>query len=276
MRFCRHVPRLPLGLFVEFFWYYDSWYPDHAMENCLPDGSFELIINLQEQTRKLFDREDSSRYRAFRRAWLSGTHSGYIVIDALPASSMMGVHFKPGGASAFMHLPASELRDQVVELDLLWGRTAWDWRDRLLAAPNPAAKFRVLEQFLLDRLLTSGPASDRRKRVAWALERFDQHGGVGSIRAVADRLGVSHKHFVEEFRREVGLTPKLFCRIRRFQDVLARISTGKVVEWADVACDCGYFDQAHFINDFRVFSGMNASAYLNQRLEYPNFVRVDG
>src|SRR5260221_8838468 len=77
MRFCRHVPGLPLGLFVEFFWYYDSWYPDHAMENCLPDGSFELIINLQEQPRKLFDRENSSRHRAFRRAWLSGTHSGY-------------------------------------------------------------------------------------------------------------------------------------------------------------------------------------------------------
>src|SRR6267378_1293981 len=96
MRFCRHVPGLPLRLFVEFFWCYDSWYPDHAMENCLPDGSFELIINLQEQPRKLFDREDISRHRAFRRAWLPGTHSGYIVIDALPASSMMGVHFKPG------------------------------------------------------------------------------------------------------------------------------------------------------------------------------------
>ena len=268
------MPGPPLGSFVEFFWYYDSWYPDHAMEKCLPDGSFELIINLQEQPRKLFEREDSSRHRAFHRAWLSGTHSGYIVIDALPASSMMGVHFKPGGASAFMRLPASELRDQVVELDLLWGRTARDWRDRLLAAPNPAAKFRVLEQFLLERLRTSAPITDRRKRVAWALERFGQQDGAGSVRAVADEMGVSHKHFIEEFRREVGLTPKLFCRIRRFQDVLARITSGKLVEWADVAYDCGYYDQAHFINDFRVFSGMNASAYLSQRLEYPNFVRV--
>ncbi len=276
MRFCRHVPRAPVGLFVEFFWYYDSWYPDHVMENCLPDGSFELIINLQEQPRKLFEREDSSRYREFRRAWLSGTHSGYIVIDALPASSMMGVHFKPGGASAFLDLPASELRDQVVELDLLWGCTAWDWRDRLLAAPSPAGKFRVLEQFLLDRLRTSGAVPDRRKRVAWALNRFDQHGGVGSIRAVADELGVSHKHFIEEFRREVGLTPKLFCRIRRFQDVLARITSGEVVEWADVAFACGYYDQAHFIHDFRAFAGMNASAYLVDRLEHRNFVRVHG
>src|SRR5260221_4159391 len=159
MRFCRHVPGPPLGLFVEFFWYYDSWNPDHARENCLPDGSFELIINLQEQPRKLFDREDGSRYRAFRRAWLSGTHSGYIVIDTVSASSMMGVHFKPGVASAFMRLPANELRDQVVELDLVWGRTAWEWRGPVLGGRRPSAKIPGLGRVLLGRLPTSGPGS---------------------------------------------------------------------------------------------------------------------
>jgi AraC-like DNA-binding protein len=245
------------------------------MENCLPDGSFELIINLHQEHRKLFDREDNARYRTFRRAWLSGTHSGFIVIDALPASSMMGVHFKPGGASAFLSLPASELRDQVVELDLVWGRAAWDWRDRMLAAPDPEAKFRVLEQLLLERLQAAKSSPDRRRRVAWALSRFEQGNGVGSIRTVAEELGVSHKHFIEEFRREVGLTPKVFCRIRRFQDVLVRINTGKAMEWADVACACGYFDQAHFINDFKVFAGLNPSTYLSHHLEYPNFVPID-
>jgi AraC-like DNA-binding protein len=275
MRFCRHFPSPPVGLFVDFFWYYDSCFPDHAVENCLPDGAFELIINLQEQPRKLFDREDYGRYRTFRRAWLSGTHSGYIVIDAQPASSMMGVHFKPGGASAFVPLPAGELRDQVVDLDHVWGTAAWDWRERLLAAPHPSAKFRLLEQFLLERLRAVKSSPERRRRVNWALGRFDRENGIESIGAVVEELGVSHKHFIEEFRREVGLTPKMFCRIRRFQDVLALINHGKDVEWADVACACGYFDQAHFINDFKVFAGVNPSAYLSHNLEYPNFVPVD-
>ncbi|HTA29536.1 MAG TPA: helix-turn-helix domain-containing protein [Candidatus Cybelea sp.] len=96
-----------------------------------------------------------------------------------------------------------------------------------------------------------------------------------SIAAVSHDLGVSHKQFIEQFRREVGLTPKLFCRIRRFQEVLGLIHTRKTVNWADVACSCGYFDQAHFVNDFLAFAGLNPSAYLDRRLEEdPSFVRA--
>jgi AraC-like DNA-binding protein len=85
---------------------------------------------------------------------------------------------------------------------------------------------------------------------------------------------MSHKHFIDCFRREVGLTPKTFYRIRRFQDVLAGIQSRKAVAWADVACACGYYDQAHFVNDFVAFSGMNPSQYLERRLEEdPNFAR---
>jgi AraC-like DNA-binding protein len=275
MRFFRHVPGPPVGQFVEFLWYYDSCFPDHTMENCLPDGSFELVINLQEEPRKLFDRQDHARYRTFRRAWLSGTQSSYIVIDALPASSMMGAHFKPGGASVFMPLPAGELRDHVVEMDCIWGHDIWGWREQLLAAPSPAAKFRLLELQLLARLRVEKSASLRRRRVVWALDRFLRGTSVERLRTVVDELGVSHKHFIEDFSREVGLTPKVFCRIRRFQDILSRINAGKAVEWADVACACGYFDQAHFIKDFREFAGLNPTKYLSYRLEYPNFVPID-
>jgi AraC-like DNA-binding protein len=105
--------------------------------------------------------------------------------------------------------------------------------------------------------------------------RFAREPCVQSISEVAAELGVSHKHFIEQFRREVGLTPKLFCRIRRFQQVLSRVQTRQAVAWVDVACSCGYFDQAHFVNDFVAFSGVNPSAYLRQRLEGdPNFIRA--
>jgi AraC-like DNA-binding protein len=89
-------------------------------------------------------------------------------------------------------------------------------------------------------------------------------------------LGLSHKHFISEFRREVGLTPKLFCRVRRFQQVLAQIHSRACVSWTDVAYNCGYFDQAHFINDFRLFAGVNPSTYLREQLDgAPNFIRAD-
>ena len=97
-----------------------------------------------------------------------------------------------------------------------------------------------------------------------------------SIDNVAGELGVSHKHLIQRFRDEVGLTPKRFCRIRRFRSVLSAIQNQHTVDWADLACACGYFDQAHFIREFRDFSGLNPSAYLTQRGEYLGYVPVAG
>jgi hypothetical protein len=122
MSIYRHIPAPPLNRYVDFFWYYVDLSPDHDREHVLPDGTFELIINLQETPRKLFHRADSTEHDAFKRGWISGAHSKFLVIDALPRSSMIGVHFKPGGAAAFLGLPAGELAGQVVELDAVWGR----------------------------------------------------------------------------------------------------------------------------------------------------------
>jgi AraC-like DNA-binding protein len=275
MSIYRHIPRPPLGQHVECLWYYADFTPDHDREHVLPDGSFELIINLEERPRKLFDRKHASRFKTFKRGWMSGAHAEFLVIDALPVSSMIGAHFKPGGAARFLGLPAGELCRQVVELDALWGARAWEWRERLLAAPGAQAKFVVFEQMLLQRLAAAGAKSAGNKGVSWAIGQFVREPHLQSIAAVSHDLGVSHKQFIEQFRREVGLTPKLFCRIRRFQEVLSRIHSHKTVNWADVACSCGYFDQAHFVNDFLAFAGLNPSAYLDRRLDgYPNFVRA--
>jgi AraC-like DNA-binding protein len=274
MSFCQHVPGSPLGQYVDWFWYYDDWRATHPREHVLPDGTFELIINLHEEPRKLFDRHDPAQYQSFRRGWLSGAQSKYLVIDVLDGSAMIGAHFKPGGAASVLGMPATDLRDRVVELDALWGSSAWDWREQLLAARGPQAKFRVLEALLLERLRRNSAPANGEKRVTWALQRFLEQPHVTRIGAVADKLGVSHKHFIQEFHRQVGLTPKLFCRIRRFQEVLSQINSQATVEWVDLAYDCGYFDQAHFVNDFQAFSGVNPTAYLSHRLEYPGFIRA--
>src|ERR1051326_6402629 len=114
MRFCRYTPTAALRPFIDWFWFYDDWHPGHDREHVLPDGTFELVINLDNEPRKLFDRANTAQYQTFSRGWLSGTHSEYLVIDALSGSSMMGAHFKPGGCAPFLKVPANELQDQVV------------------------------------------------------------------------------------------------------------------------------------------------------------------
>ena len=111
--------------------------------------------------------------------------------------------------------------------------------------------------------------------VAWALTQYVKEPHLQTISSVIKQVGFSHKHFIELFRRQTGLTPKLFCRIRRFQQVLSEIQARKSVDWSDLAYSCGYFDQSHFVHDFLNFSGMNPSAYLHHRLEGEvNFIRA--
>lgn len=275
MIFCRHIPAEPLAQYVDWFWFFEDLYPSHRREHVLPDGTFELIIDLRDEPRHLFDRDNPRLDQTFRRGWISGAQSQYIVIDALPASSMIGVHFKPGGASAILGFRADTLRDQVVELDAIWGPNATELREQLLAAQGSQLKFRALERFLIRRL--SARASDfaQQRRIFWARDLFLQNAEIGKIGAVVDQLGISHKHFISQFRRHVGLTPKLFCRIQRFQQVLSEVASRRTIEWADVASTCGYFDQAHFVHDFHRFSGLNPSTYAKERPEYANFVPVD-
>jgi AraC-like DNA-binding protein len=275
MRIFTVVPSPPLGQYVAWFWYYRDFYPDHEREHVLPNGSFELIINLEERSRKLFGREAAGGYRAFKRGWLSGVHTEYLVIDALQNSSMIGIHFRPGGAAAFLGLSAGEFRDEVVELDAVWGDRIWRWREQLLEAPTPQRKFAVLEQLLLQRLRCVEQNCLGGKMLGWALETFSREPHLQNIRAASDAIGMSQKHFIEAFRRRVGVTPKRFCRIRRFQQVLGRIQSRQKVDWAAVAGDCGYYDQAHLINEFTAFSGLSPATYLQQRLEGdPNFARA--
>jgi AraC-like DNA-binding protein len=272
MIFCRQIPGEPLARFVDWLWFYQGYQPLHRREHVLPDGTFELVINLREEQRKLFDRAGGDRYTSFRRGWLSGIHSEYIVIDAVADSSMIGVHFKPGGIAPFLGLPADELAGRVVEMDAIWGGACWELRERLLAAPGPAAKFRLLEQFLLRRLGLGKSDGMRRDRISWALEKFRKDPSALKIQSVVDQIGISHKHFIAEFRQHVGLTPKLFFRIQRFQQVLLQITSQKSVQWADLACACGYFDQAHFVHDFQTFAGINPTAYRTRHLQERNFV----
>ena len=264
-----HTPRGPLSEFIEWLWYYEGLVPVAPMERVLPHGALELIIDLRSEPKRLFDRVDQGRFTSFRRGWLSGAQSGYIIIEAMAGASMIGAHFKPGGAHPFFRLPMTEFQDSVVELESVWGRAFDRLRDELLEASTVASKFWVLEEFLLERARGS-PAPPR--RVSYALRRFEAAPSTQTIRNLAGELGVSHKHFIHEFSQWAGLTPKLFCRIRRFQQVLGRIEASRAVEWADVSNACGYYDQAHFIRDFHLFSGLNPSAYLTHRGEYLNFV----
>lgn len=264
-----YIPKQPLSRFIELFWFYEGYTQLHAKERIMPDGSMQVIINLLENEIKTYHPNDPESFDRFSGAILAGPRSEFAVIDTASQRSLIGIHFKAGGASRFLKMPVSELENTDVSLECLWGIHGNDVRNRLLEAENPEAKMLILEQCLRERAVKPfqrHPAVDR------ALQLISKGSNCQSVAGIAGEIGISRRRFIQLFSDEIGLTPKLFCRIHRFQRVLHAIHAVKEVDWADVALARGYFDQAHFNHEFRTFSGITPSAYLKHRTEHLNHV----
>jgi AraC-like DNA-binding protein len=271
MIFRLRVPRAPLSYFVENLWFYQDLEVDHTKEKLLPDASVELIVDLSEGPKKLYDRQDTLRYTGYNRCWISGMQNRYIVIGTEKGSSMMGAHFRTGGAAPFFGFPISELTTHVVELDLIWKREILCLREQLIEAATADSKFDLLEAYLI------GKAQSRLepdKTISAALTTL-RSWPVMPLRELATRLGLSHKQMIARFDCRVGLTPKLTSRVLRFRKSLAAAHQTPTPDWSDLAAACGYYDQAHFIHEFQQFAGMTPAEYHRNRTEYPHYIPVD-
>lgn len=265
----KYIPRAPLSKLIGCLWYWEETSHTHKKERLLPSGEPAIIFNLRDEPIRLYDAQNLSRYSTYGLAVLSGARSDCFVIDAHQQDRVVGIQFLPGGAFPFFRMPASEGENVSINLEDLWGSRTGEIRERLLAAPTIEAILVTLESCLLEQLVRS---PDLHPAVAYALRSFAESPSSSRIKAVTEQIGISPRRFIELFRREVGLSPKVFCRVRRFQQVLQVTHGRKNVDWAQVALDCGYYDQPHFIHDFQSFSGLTPSAYLAASTRHANHV----
>jgi AraC-like DNA-binding protein len=263
MRFASQVPGGELKGLVEDYWLYEDYTPSfHCKERILPSGTVELVINLQDNELRIYDATRAGFSRRFSGAIVSGTYYGSFVTDTAEEKSVMGVHFKPGGAFPFLGVPPDELSGTHLDLETLWGRAARDLRDRLCEAKTAAKRFQILEEALAGHIFRP---PEHHYAVAAALDEFKRPGVRRRVREIAAEIGLSQRRFIRVFASEVGLTPKRFSRIRRFQEAVSLASASNAVpDWPQLALRCGYFDQSHLIDDFVAFSGLTPGEYFGQ------------
>ena len=274
--FLHVVPKPPLDKHVQLLWYYEGYVPTSPRERLLPTGTLEIVFDLCDQPSRIFRDEDDRAGATFKGSVVCGPHSRYFVLETLKPQNVAGIHFAPGGASQFFRAPVSEMRDQHVSLDALWGHSAASSiRDRVLEATSPEAKLQVLENALYDRAVRRPVGESRHTAVDYALNRLTRVPQIDTMEHLTDRLSLSPRRFIQLFSEETGLTPKLFCRVLRFQAALRQANQGSTVNWSAVAADCGYFDQSHFIHDFKSFTGLSPSAYVQVRGSNLNHVPLD-
>jgi AraC-like DNA-binding protein len=234
--------------------------PSHTRERIVPSGTVELVINLAEDEFRIFGPGPAPSCRRLPGAIVSGCYSTPFEIDTRDHAAVVGVHFRPGGAAGFLGAPPGELADAHVGLGDLWGREAIELHERLCSAHGSRDRFRILEQALSARL-TRGHR--RRSAIQRALPELDRPGA--AIGRVAMELRLSRRRFIEVFTQDVGMTPKRYSRIRRFQRALAIAKRAGSPDWAGVALECGYFDQAHLCREWAEFTGITPSEFVSLR-----------
>lgn len=264
-----YIPSLPLSEFVCVMWYWDGYLQPHARERLLPDGSMTIALNLGNYFP--VSSEAPGSCTAGGAQVIAGARSTYMVADTANMVTTFGIQFRPGGAFPFLRMPASELNEQCAALEDVFGSRVRSLGERLLECATPEQKFAAAEQWLLAQ---AARPLEKHPAVAYATHHFAQGALAQPLSNVIERIGYSQRHFNQLFAGEVGLTPKRFLRVRRFQRVITSISDLRTVDWADVALRCGYYDQSHFTHDFRGFCGLTPAAYLSHRTAHLNHVPV--
>ena len=274
MIFRLHRPVFPLKDFIESLVYFEGMSPSHALDRFLPDGNTELIISLSDEPQYIHDNASLRVVQSCHRSWVSGVRTQPITIPSGRGSRMLVVAFRKGAAHPFYPFPMNEIMDTVVNADLVFGRGILSLREQLLEAPSVDAMFFLVEHFLLKQ------AGDRLHRgsisrcVEFSIDFLA--GGLyeARLRDLAGQVGYSQKHFIGLFKRQVGVTPKQYLRILRFQLAVQGLEAASSLDWSRFALQNGFYDQAHFINDFRGFSGFSPVEYLHLKTGMLNYVPV--
>ncbi len=264
------APPPPYDALIENIWYWEGFDPGHAKDTIMASGRLGLMVNLAGPELAWYDGARYGRRNRLGGIAMCGAHSASFAIDAFQPNNM-GVQFKPGGAAAFFSGSAREFHDNHVSLADIWSDAAAEsLHQSLVDAPTPRAKAAIL----LRALVARAREAERHPAVALALARFERAPHRASVAAVAREAEVSVKRLIGLFADEVGMTPKAYLRVSRFQRVLSRVHAAPEVDWLDEVERHGYYDQPHFIREFREFSGFTPTEYLRRRGPYLNHVPI--
>lgn len=270
-----HKPAFPLSEFVEHLVYYHGLSIPHKLDRFLPDGNTEIIIDLTETPQYIYDNETLQEIQICRNAWVSGVRTRPITIPSGRGSRMLIIAFQKGKAFPFYPFPINHLTDTVAEADLVFGRVFQELREQLLAARSIERMFCLVERFLLQAAGNAIETDTPTRCIEYAVSGIIHNPSIQRLRQLSDEIGYSHKHFIDLFRQRVGVTPKQYLKIMRFQRAILAIERGAFLPRHQIALESGYYDQAHFIHDFKQFSGFTPGEYMKRKTDTLNYIPVE-
>ena len=226
----------------------------------LPSEIAPVIFNFGAPFR-VFDSSDPSRF-VEQSSFATGAFDSYVLVGSTGSYSCLQVNFTILGARFFLGMPLRNLANQVIALDQVLSAPGRRLVEDLGNDDDWAARFDRLDREIMARISTANVPPT----MSWAVNQLVRRHGQLSIGTLAEETGWSHRHLVRQFTEEIGLTPKVLARVLRFGQAAERLVRTTGGHLADIAADCGYYDQAHFTRDFRAFAGVTPTELLASRL----------
>ncbi len=257
MRFREVAPCPALGPYVRLYWLLELDDPlvFGPPERVGPDGLLELVFHYGEPMACRFDGERFERQP--RSVAISQTRR-FLEFKPEGKSGLLSVRFQPWGACHFLHPPLSAIADRQTPLEALWGAAAIELEERLAEAYGDHAKISLVEDFLLAQLQRNHRADiEPLVRAIW------DRGGQISIPQFCQELGIGERRLQRTFEACLGTNPKRFARLSRFLHSCSLLRAGMGLDLTETGLICGYYDQSHFISEFRAFSGMTPGEFVS-------------
>jgi AraC-like DNA-binding protein len=261
MNFERIRPGPTMAPFVEWYWSVESDDPTPRIQKIVPDGYPEFIFHYADPFRiRLND-----RWFKQGRALVGGQMLKHFFLENTGATEMFGITFKPAALTHLFQIPMRPLTGKVVDISTL-PRTVSNMLDAVGYCKTMSDRIASAETFL-QPFITSAPQQHVVDR-SLILQR--EHAGLIPILPMCASLGITDRHLQRLYNKYVGISPKYYSRIIRFSTIFTQMKEGKL-SWADVIHSSGYYDQSHFIRDFKAFTGEDPSGFQFQEASLTNF-----
>ncbi|MGJ7543729.1 helix-turn-helix domain-containing protein [Variovorax sp. LT1R16] len=245
-----------------------------AREHVLPTGGMHLVFRLSGPPLRLFGDARDTSGQTFGHAIIGGARAASYLRDVSVATCSVGAQLRPGAARALFGAPEEALAGLHTPLAAVWGASQTEAAlSRLHEAGAPAQRLQVFEALLTQRIAADSSPRSLHPAVAGTLGPL--HLGNASIADLVAHSGYSHRRFIALFRAEVGLGPKEYARVMRFDRTLA-LAADPARSWTDIALDAGYSDQAHLGREFTALAGLSPQAWRQAGAVSPRHVPATG
>jgi AraC-like DNA-binding protein len=255
-------PVVELQPFVKCFWTLeDDGTSAPERQRVLPDGCMEMIFHYGDHYRQYFE---DGRNVIQPKCFVFGQISSYIEIEPTGRTGIVAARFFPEGLVPFIEIAIAELENRAVDLYDLFGDEGIKLEVNVISASGNPSRIKLIEEFLLSKLATPQTIDNITKACVQAI--FQSQGQIGVVE-LADKMNINRRNMERRFISAVGLSPKQLSRVARLQATLKMLNQKEYSSLTSLAYKSGYYDQAHFIKDFKEFTGLSPKSFFSENLQ---------